>query len=199
VSLALQILVARLLGIADYGRFAILYGVIVLASGVVTGLVGDALIVLDRADRRIRAGLEVWLAIAAATSAALAAAVAAASGFASPAEAGLFALAMIAFVVEEIVRRLLMAGYAFSRVIAADLTGFVISLALLAAAAACRRCRSEPSSVSSPQGRPSARSSGGVWFPDRSASSSAGGVQTCAPSGVTGPGEGCSRPCGRRC
>jgi O-antigen/teichoic acid export membrane protein len=110
VSLALQILVARLLGIADYGRFAILYGVIVLASGVVTGLVGDALIVLDRADRRIRAGLEVWLAIAAATSAAIAAAVAAASGFASPAEAGLFALAMVAFVVEEIVRRLLMAG-----------------------------------------------------------------------------------------
>ncbi|RKS90040.1 O-antigen/teichoic acid export membrane protein [Microbacterium sp. AG790] len=136
VSLALQILVARLLGIADYGRFAILYGVIVLASGVVTGLVGDALIVLDRADRRIRAGLEVWLAIAAATSAALAAAVAAASGFASPAEAGLFALAMIAFVVEEIVRRLLMAGYAFPRVIAADLTGFVVSLAVLAGAAA---------------------------------------------------------------
>ncbi|WP_157556943.1 hypothetical protein [Microbacterium laevaniformans] len=136
VSLALQILVARLLGIADYGRFAILYGVIVLASGVVTGLVGDALIVLDRADRRIRAGLEVWLAIAAATSAVIAAAAAAASGFASPAEAGLFALAMIAFVVEEIVRRLLMAGYAFSRVIAADLTGFVVSLALLAAAAA---------------------------------------------------------------
>lgn len=136
VSLALQILVARLLGIADYGRFAILYGVIVLASGVVTGLVGDALIVLDRADRRIRAGLEVWLAIAAATSAALAAAVAAASGFASPAEAGLFALSMIAFVVEEIVRRLLMAGYAFPRVIAADLTGFVVSLAVLAGAAA---------------------------------------------------------------
>lgn len=136
VSLALQILVARLLGIADYGRFAILYGVIVLASGVVTGLVGDALIVLDRADRRIRAGLEVWLAIAAATSAVIAAVVAAVTGFASPAEAGLFALAMVAFVVEEIVRRLLMAGYAFSRVIAADLTGFVISLALLAAAAA---------------------------------------------------------------
>lgn len=136
VSLALQILVARLLGIADYGRFAILYGVIVLASGIVTGLVGDALVVLDRADRRIRAGLEVWLAIAAATSAVIAAVVAAVTGFASPAEAGLFALAMVAFVVEEIVRRLLMAGYAFSRVIAADLTGFVISLALLAAAAA---------------------------------------------------------------
>ena len=136
VSLALQILVARLLGIADYGRFAILYGVIVLASGIVTGLVGDALVVLDRADRRIRAGLEVWLAIAAATSAVIAAVVAAVTGFASPAEAGLFTLAMVAFVVEEIVRRLLMAGYAFSRVIAADLTGFVVSLALLAAAAA---------------------------------------------------------------
>lgn len=136
VSLALQILVARLLGIADYGRFAILYGVIVLASGIVTGLVGDALVVLDRADRRIRAGLEVWLAIAAATSAVIAAVVPAVTGFASPAEAGLFTLAMVAFVVEEIVRRLLMAGYAFSRVIAADLTGFVISLALLAAAAA---------------------------------------------------------------
>lgn len=136
VSLALQVLVARLLGIADYGRFAILYGVIVLASGIVTGLVGDALVVLDRADRRIRAGLEVWLVIAAATSAAVAAVVAATTGFASPAEAALFALAMVAFVVEEIVRRLLMAGYAFPRVIAADLSGFAVSLAMLLAVAA---------------------------------------------------------------
>lgn len=135
VSLALQILVARLLGIADYGRFAILYGVIVLASGVVTGLVGDALVVLDRADRRVRAGLEVWLVVTALTSAALAAVVAAGTGFANPGEAGLFALAMAAFVVEEIVRRLLMAGYAFARVIAADLTGFVVSLGLLAGVA----------------------------------------------------------------
>lgn len=136
VSLALQVLVARLLGIADYGRFAILYGVIVLASGIVTGLVGDALVVLDRADRRIRAGLEVWLVIAAATSAAVAAVVAATTGFASATEAALFALAMVAFVVEEIVRRLLMAGYAFPRVIAADLSGFAVSLAMLLAVAA---------------------------------------------------------------
>ncbi|KXC04492.1 hypothetical protein MhomT_16070 [Microbacterium hominis] len=136
VSLALQILVARLLGIADYGRFAILYGVVVLASGIVTGLVGDALVVLDRASRRIRAGLEVWLAVAAGATALLAGAVAALTGFASPLEALLFALALAAFVVEEIVRRLLMAGYGFTRVVAADLTGFAVSAAFLGGAAA---------------------------------------------------------------
>jgi len=136
ISLALQILVARLLGIADYGRFAILYGVVVVASGVVTGLIGDTLVVLDRSNRRIRAGLEVWLAMTSLTTATVVAAVAAATGFTSAAEALVFGAALVAFVVEEVIRRLLMAGYAFGRVIAADLSGFAVSVAVLAAAAA---------------------------------------------------------------
>ena len=55
IGLLLQILVARLLGIDEYGRFAILYGVVIVATAVVTGLIGDSLVVLERSQRAIRA------------------------------------------------------------------------------------------------------------------------------------------------
>ncbi len=54
VSFVLQVLVARLLGIEELGRFAILYGVIVIATGIVSGVVGDSLVVLDRGDGVVR-------------------------------------------------------------------------------------------------------------------------------------------------
>ena len=69
IGLLLQILVARLLGIDEYGRFAILYGVVIVATAVVTGLIGDSLVVLERSQRAIRAGLQAMLLI---TSAVLA-------------------------------------------------------------------------------------------------------------------------------
>src|SRR5690606_20718302 len=109
ISFALQVLVARLLGIDDYGRFALLYGVVVLATGVVTGLVGDSLVVLDRADRRIRGALEATLLVVSVPLALVAGTIVWITGFSSPVEALLFSVALVAFVVEEIVRRLLMA------------------------------------------------------------------------------------------
>jgi hypothetical protein len=48
-SFVLQIAVARTLGIGGLGAFAILYGVVVLASGTITGFVGDSLVVLPLA------------------------------------------------------------------------------------------------------------------------------------------------------
>ncbi len=58
ISFVLQVLVARWLGVEELGRFAILYGLIVVAIAVVTGFVGDSVVVLDRADARIRAALQ---------------------------------------------------------------------------------------------------------------------------------------------
>ena len=133
ISLTLQIMVSRLLGIADFGQFAILYGTIVLASAVVTGLVGDTLIVLERSRRSIRAALEGTLAAVTLAAAILAGVVAAATGFISSPDAVLFAAALAAFTVEEVVRRMLMASMAFARVIVADLVGFVVALAVLGA------------------------------------------------------------------
>lgn len=131
ISLSLQILVIRLLGVAEYGRFAILYGVIVLASAAITGLVGDSLVVLDRNDRRVRAGLELVLVSIAVLLAGGAGLVVGWTGFGMPSEAAIFAVALMAFGVEEVVRRLLMANMSFSRVAAADLSGFGVALAVV--------------------------------------------------------------------
>src|SRR5690606_34298191 len=131
ISFALQVLVARLLGIDDYGRFALLYGVVVLATGVVTGLVGDSLVVLDRADRRIRGALEATLLVVSVPLALVAGTIVWITGFSSPVEALLFSVALVAFVVEEIVRRLLMAEMAFVKVAAIDVAGFIVAAAVL--------------------------------------------------------------------
>src|SRR5690606_37319355 len=49
-SLGLQILAARGLGLAEFGAFAVLLGLLITASAVYTGYVGDSLAVLDRHD-----------------------------------------------------------------------------------------------------------------------------------------------------
>ncbi|MEU1971938.1 hypothetical protein ABZ477_09790 [Microbacterium sp. NPDC019599] len=133
ISLVLQIMVSRILGIEEFGQFAILYGVIVLATAVITGLVGDTLIVLDRAGRSIRAGLEGTLIAVTLTTAVAAGVIAWATGFLSGVESMLFAAALAAFAVEEIIRRLLMAGMSFLRVVVTDLVGFVVALLILGA------------------------------------------------------------------
>lgn len=133
-SFSLQILVARLLGIEEFGRFAILYGVIIVTTAVVTGLVGDSLVVLDRADRMIRAGLELALIAALSVMAVVAGAIVAIARFGSMAEAVLFCFALVAFGTEEIVRRVLMAHMQFGRVIAADLSGLALVLVVVACA-----------------------------------------------------------------
>ena len=132
VSLVLQVLVIRLLGIEEYGRFAILYGVVILATGMLTGLVGDALVVLDRGERSVRAGLEIVLGVAVAVLGIVAGLVAALSGFSPVPEAMLFAAVLIAFGVEEIVRRLLMANMLFVKVAVADLLSFAVVIAVVA-------------------------------------------------------------------
>lgn len=131
ISLVLQIMVSRILGIEEFGRWAILYGIIVLATAVITGLVGDTLVVLDRKSRGIRSALEGTLAIVSATLGVLAGVLAWATGFSPPIEAVMFACALVAFSVEEIVRRLLMADMEFIRVAMIDVVGFVAALVVL--------------------------------------------------------------------
>ncbi len=137
-SFVLQVLVVRLLGIEELGRFAILYGVLVLATGVVTGVIGDSLVVLDRADPRIRSALQSGAVGLAALSGAVPAGVALAAGLVTPVEAVAFAGACALFTLEEVLRRLLMAGVAFFRIVAADLAGFVVALGVIGVAVAGR-------------------------------------------------------------
>lgn len=131
IGLLLQILVARLLGIEEYGRFAILYGVVIVATAVVTGLVGDTLVVLDRSRRVIRAGLEAMLLMTSVVLAVGAFLIAWLTGFSDVLESALFAVALAAFAVEEIVRRLLIAHMSFVRTAMTDVAGFVVALAII--------------------------------------------------------------------
>jgi O-antigen/teichoic acid export membrane protein len=131
ISFVLQVLVAQWLGVAELGRFAILYGLVIVVSAIVTGYVGDSLVVLDRGESRIRSALQgsaLALIVVGAIAAAL---VVALLGLITPPEALVFALAMAVFVTEELLRRLLMASFSFYRVAAADGIGFAAALAVL--------------------------------------------------------------------
>ncbi len=119
-GLALQVVAARLLGAGGLAVFALGYGVLVLGTAVCSGLVGDSLTVLDRTDRGTRAGLHVWTALV--------------SGLV-PVWAGLLlGPACAAFVVEDTLRRLLMATGRYRALPLVDLTSLAGALAALGVA-----------------------------------------------------------------
>lgn len=134
-SLLLQVLAARLLGADGLGAFAVLYGLIVMATAVCTGFVGDSLTVLDRQRRDIRSALQAWLLVLAAAGALVAALVAVLGGFLDAVGAVLFGAATAVFLVEDALRRLLMADLRFWRIVAVDLASLAGSLITLLAVA----------------------------------------------------------------
>jgi O-antigen/teichoic acid export membrane protein len=127
-SFALQLIAAVMLGLAGFGKFAILYGVIVLLTGLASGFVGDSLTVLNRRSPGIRAGLQGW-AILLSVGAGLV-------GFATPAEGALFAVAIMLFLLEDVFRRLLMAELLFWRITIVDAVAVAVSLTTLGITAA---------------------------------------------------------------
>jgi O-antigen/teichoic acid export membrane protein len=130
-SFVLQVLVARLLGFEGLGAFAILYGIIVLASAVLSGFVGDSLVVLDRDNRVVRSALEQYALGLSTLAGLVAASIVWLTGLISLAEAALFAAAIVAFCLEELLRRMLMAHLSFWKVAIVDMVGFVVALAVL--------------------------------------------------------------------
>jgi len=130
-SLALQLVAANALGLEEFGLFAILYGVIVLLTGLSTGFVGDSLTVLDRHDNRIRSALQGWLVIIVSVASVVSGLVCAAAGILSWWSAAAFALAVATFLLEDILRRLLMAHLLFWRIVCVDMVSLVVSIAAL--------------------------------------------------------------------
>ncbi|NEK85478.1 hypothetical protein GCU60_06850 [Blastococcus saxobsidens] len=130
-GLALQVAAARLLGAGGLAVFSLVYGALVLVTAVASGMVGDSLTVLDRHDRSVRAGLHVWTALVSA-AAGLAGALAALASDLVPVWAGLLlAPACAAFVVEDTLRRLLMATGRYTALPVVDGTSLVGALAVL--------------------------------------------------------------------
>ena len=135
ISLVIQVLVIRLLGMDDYGRFAILYGALIAATAVISGLVGDSLIVLDRRSRPIRAGLQL-VALGSVLLAGVACGLVAwACRLVDGWTALAVAAAVVAFAGQELARRVLMANVRFWYVSVIDVSGFLIAAATLAGVA----------------------------------------------------------------
>lgn len=130
-SFTIQVIIARTLGFEGLGAFAIAYGVMVLVAGVASGLVGDSLVVLERRVNRIRWALQQFALAIAIITAVASAALAWASGLLDGATAAVFGAALALFAVEELMRRLLMAGFGFWRVMLIDLASFAVALGVI--------------------------------------------------------------------
>lgn len=130
-SLVLQLIAARALGAAGLGVFALLYGVIVIATAGSTGLIGDSLTILDRQDDAVRSGLQRWGLLTSAAGGTVAAVAGMLTNLIGWREAILFGGALGLFLVEDIMRRLLMASMRFWSLVVVDLTGLSVSLVAL--------------------------------------------------------------------
>jgi O-antigen/teichoic acid export membrane protein len=132
-SFVLQLLVARMLGREGLAQFALLYGLVVVGTAVSTGLVGDALTVLDRHTSGVRAGLQWWAGRVVLLAATVLAAIASTVGEVTTVDALWFALATATFLAEDLVRRLLMASLRFWSIVVVDLVVLVGSVGVVAA------------------------------------------------------------------
>lgn len=129
-TLGLQVAAAWTLGAAGLGLVSLSLGVIVLATALASGMVGDALVVLDRSERRVRGALQAWALMLAGVSGPVAGVILALTVL-RPAEAVLFAAALVAFQLEELVRRLFMATGDFWTLVVIDTVAVGATLAVV--------------------------------------------------------------------
>lgn len=130
-SFGLQLLAAWLLGASGLGLLSLCLGIIILATAVASGMVGDSLVILDRHDPRIRGGLQVWTLLLAGFSFVAVFVAVTTSGLLSPADGLLVALALVAFQLEELVRRVLMATMHFWRLVIVDSAAVLTALGVV--------------------------------------------------------------------
>ena len=130
-GLVLQVAAARFLGAAGLATFALIYGLIVLVTAVTSGMVGDSLTVLDRGEPRVRAGLHVWALLVAGGAGLLGGLAAAVTGVLPAWAAVVLGLAVVAFVLEDTLRRLLMATGRYWSLPSVDVTSLLVALLTL--------------------------------------------------------------------
>lgn len=133
-GLALQVAAVRELGAAGLAAFSLAYGAIVLATAVCSGLVGDSLTVLDRHAPGIRAGLHVSAVLVSGAAAVVGGALALLTAVVPLWAGSLLGLATAAFIVEDTLRRLLMASGRFWSLPVVDVTSLGAALAVLVTA-----------------------------------------------------------------
>jgi O-antigen/teichoic acid export membrane protein len=134
-SFVLQLVAVRALGASGFGVFAMLFGAIVMATAVSTGLVGDTLTVLDRHDPVLRSALARTAGVVLAATVATAVLGGRVLGL-TVLEALAFGLATGAFMAADLARRLLMAVLRFWRLVLVDGLALVATMAVVAVGAA---------------------------------------------------------------
>ena len=130
-GLVLQVAAARFLGAAGLATFALIYGLVVLVTAVASGMVGDSLTVLDRAAPAVRGGLHVWAVLVAGGAGLTGALLAALTGVLPGPASAVLGLAVAAFVLEDTLRRLLMATGRYWSLPAVDVTSLLFALGTL--------------------------------------------------------------------
>lgn len=132
-NFVVQVFAARELGASGIGTYALLFGAVLMATALSSGLVGDSLTVLDRRETAVRSALWslAWLVIAVSTMAAF---VVGTVGI-SWSVGVLFATAMGSYVLADLGRRLLMARLHFWALANVDCVALVATCAVLGTAA----------------------------------------------------------------
>jgi O-antigen/teichoic acid export membrane protein len=130
-SFVLHLAASRQLGPSGLGIFALLYSGIVLATAISTGLVGDSLTVLDRTEPRIRSGLQVLGVGMAAGFGLVGALVVWMTSVLETVPALLFGAVIASFLLEDLLRRSLMASLKFWSVVVTDATALAVSVGWL--------------------------------------------------------------------
>ncbi len=130
-SFLLQFLALRYLGVEGFGAYALLFGIIVMATAVVSGLIGDSLTVLDRSAPSIRSGLQMWLVLTAGGLAVVLTSAAWMSGWLTAAQSVALGACTAVFLVEDALRRTLMASLRFWSLVVVDLTGLIVAVGVV--------------------------------------------------------------------
>ena len=140
-NFVIQVFAARELGAAGLGTFAFLFGALVMATALSSGLVGDSLTVLDRHDQAIRTALwqVTWTLVAVSS---LAAAVLGGSRLSVPVGL-LFATATASYVLADLARRVLMARLRFWDLVTTDGAALLVTVLVLAGSSALATPRLE--------------------------------------------------------
>jgi O-antigen/teichoic acid export membrane protein len=132
-SFVLQFLALRYLGVEGLGAYALLFGIIVVATAIVSGLVGDSLTVLDRSSPRIRAGLQTWLVITAGGIAMALGVGGWITGRLTGPQSVALGVCAAMFLVEDALRRMLMASMRFWSLVVVDVSGLIIAVGVVLA------------------------------------------------------------------
>ena len=124
----------RALDPTGFGRYSLIISTLLVMTGLTTGLVGDSLTVLDRHQPHVRYALQVTALGSAALCAAAVGTAGIGLGWFPASAAPVVTLAILSFLLEDVMRRALMANNRFVSVLVVDVTyALVAGVVLLSA------------------------------------------------------------------